>query len=244
MRALALPRAWQTDRACNASPDAKLCALAIIHLLQKLSAQFASTAQPCPDTPRSNSNSNQFLKKSGWSRAFPFPVLFWHKICLICLILISKLNIPRQGSDRKLTKTQDSYKMYWTLQMSKTLKITKSITEYLISACVFQCECWKSSTVCATESLCVSLEEKYNERVKTGSTVETFSLVIHHLALLCSHVHDPDWLWQSRSGSTSTCHVELDSLISDQETRCRHAEVSRRGCVSVCVTMRAGLGQS
>lgn len=91
------------------------------------------------------------------------------------------------------------------------------------------------SRVCATERLCMSMEEKHEERVKTGRTVQTFSLFIHHRAHLCSHVHDPTWLWQSHSGSTSTCHVELSSLIWDQETRGRHAEVSLRGCVWVCV---------
>lgn len=79
------------------------------------------------------------------------------------------------------------------------------------------------------------MREKHEERAKTGSIVETCSFCIHHLAHLHSHVHDPTWLWQWSSGSTSTCHVELSSLIWDQETRCRHAEVSLRACVSVCV---------
>lgn len=129
--------------------------------------------------------------------------------------------------------------------MPNTLKIIKFCLEMFlvlsglasglqnVSLASVRClyECWKYTAQCATERLHVSLEEKHEERVKTGRTVETF---IHLLAHLCSHVHDPAWLWQSCSGSTSTCHVELSDLRSGDKMQTRRSQPER---VCVCVSV-------
>lgn len=119
-----------------------------------------------------------------------------------------------------------------------SLHITDCLIESELHVC--QCECWThtAQSVQQGDYTC-----HWRRNVKRERRQAAQPRLIHASSgLLCAHMcMTQQNLWQSRSGSTSTCHVELNSLI--QQTRRRHAGVQSRGLASVCATVSAGLGQ-